>query len=84
MRKEKFEIEGLPVDQVLEGLEAGFSGAEIDRTDGLKLILDEGWVHVRKSNTEPVLRLLAEGRSADAVDGIVGKARRLVSESTPA
>jgi phosphomannomutase len=84
MRKEKIEIEGLPVDQVLEGLENGFPGARIDRTDGLKLILDEGWVHVRKSNTEPVLRLLVEGRTAAAADGIVGRARRLVSESTPA
>ncbi|MGH2570314.1 MAG: phosphoglucosamine mutase, partial [bacterium] len=84
MRKEKIEIQGLPVDQVLEGLETGFPGARIDRTDGLKLILDEGWVHVRKSNTEPVLRLLAESWTAEAVDGIVGRARRLVSESTPA
>jgi phosphomannomutase len=84
MRKEKFEIEGIPVDQVMEGLEKGFSGAEIDRTDGLKLILDEGWVHVRQSNTEPVLRLLAEGRTADAVDDIVRKARQLVSQAMPA
>jgi phosphomannomutase len=84
MRKQKIEIEGLSVDHVLEGLETGFPGARIDRTDGLKLILDEGWVHVRKSNTEPVLRLLAEGRTAEAADGIVERARRLVSESTPA
>jgi len=84
MRKEKFEIEGIPVDQVMEGLEAGFPGARIDRTDGLKLVLDGGWVHVRKSNTEPVLRLLAEGRTAEIADGIVERARRLVSDSAPA
>lgn len=78
MRKEKFEIEGISVDQVMGGLEKGFSGAEIDRTDGLKLILDEGWVHVRKSNTEPVVRLLAEGRTADVVEDIVRRARRLL------
>ena len=68
----------------MEGLENGFSGAGVDRTDGLKLILDDGWVHVRKSNTEPVLRLLAEGRTADTVDEIVGRARRLVREASPA
>lgn len=46
-------------------LETRFAGAKFDRTDGLKVILDAGWLHVRASNTEPLLRLSVESRSPD-------------------
>ena len=36
---------------------------EKDRTDGLKLLLPDGWIHVRASNTEPLLRVAAEAKS---------------------
>jgi phosphomannomutase len=78
MRKEKIEIEGLDVDLVLESLERAFPAATVDRTDGLKLLVDGGWVHVRKSNTEPILRILAEAESAGAVDDLVARARESV------
>ena len=84
MRKEKIQIEGLSVDRVLEGVAAGFAGARADRTDGLKLVLDDGWVHVRKSNTEPILRLLAEARSEEAVDELVKRTREIVERSSAA
>jgi phosphomannomutase len=78
MRKEKIEVEGLPVDRILEELESGFPGARADRTDGLKLLVDGGWVHVRRSNTEPILRLLAEAEDAKAADELVRRTRALV------
>jgi len=84
MRKEKIEVEGVPVDQVLEGLERGFPGARIDRTDGLKLLVGEGWVHVRRSNTEPILRLLAEAPDEKTVDDLVRRARELVGRVSAA
>jgi phosphomannomutase len=78
MRKEKVEIGGLDVDLALKGLERAFPQARVDRTDGLKLLVDGGWVHVRKSNTEPILRLLAEADSPEAVDDLVRRTRELV------
>jgi phosphomannomutase len=39
---------------------------------------------VRKSNTEPILRILAEGRTADSVDEMVRKTRRLVAQAAAA
>lgn len=78
MRKEKVEIGGLDVDLALEGLIRAFPRARLDRTDGLKLLVDGGWVHVRKSNTEPILRLLAEAETAEAVDDLVRRTRELV------
>ena len=46
----------------LERVEAAFAGrGEVDHEDGLTVVLDEGWFNLRPSNTEPLLRLNAEG-----------------------
>ncbi len=37
---------------------------------GVKIDLDEGWVHLRKSNTEPILRIYAEAKSTEAADAL--------------
>ncbi|HOT95931.1 MAG TPA: phosphoglucosamine mutase [bacterium] len=39
------------------------AGERIDRTDGLKFLYDHAWVHIRASNTEPIIRVIAEARS---------------------
>ncbi len=68
----------LPASQVVHELAAlrewaasGVDGAEVDLTEGVRLDWPEAWVHVRSSITEPALRLVAEGLSAEAVDGRV-------------
>ena len=81
MRKEKIEIEGVDVDLVLRELSTAFGGWTVDRTDGLKLVSADGWVHVRKSNTEPILRLLAEARTTESVQDLVRKAREVVARA---
>lgn len=53
---------------LMQELEEDFAGAELDRSDGLKLTLAQGWIHLRASNTEPVLRLAAEARTAEQLD----------------
>ena len=84
MRKEKIEVEGLSVDHILEDLPAAFPEARVDRTDGLKLLVEGGWVHVRRSNTEPILRLLAEAGTTQAVDELVRRTRDLVGRASAA
>ena len=39
--------------------------AKINDTDGVRIDLDEGWVHVRASNTEPIARIIAEAPHQD-------------------
>ncbi|HKW97369.1 MAG TPA: phosphoglucosamine mutase [Bryobacteraceae bacterium] len=51
---------------LMQALEARFPRAEMDRSDGLKLLLPEGWIHVRASNTEPLLRVAVETKTQDA------------------
>ena len=48
---------------LMQALEESFPEATTDRSDGLKLIWTDGWIHVRASNTEPLLRLAAEAKS---------------------
>lgn len=81
MRKEKIELGATDVEAALKRVEGGFADARADRTDGLKLLFDDGWVHVRRSNTEPILRLLAEAGTEEAVEDLVRRTRRLVESA---
>jgi phosphomannomutase len=47
---------------LMRAVEDAFPGGAVDRTDGLKIAVAAGWVHVRASNTEPILRLAVESR----------------------
>jgi phosphomannomutase len=64
----------------MQALEESFPDVATDRSDGLKLIWPGKWIHVRASNTEPLLRLAAEARTDgemnelyDTVTALLGK-----------
>ena len=65
---------------LMQALEENFPETRSDRSDGLKLALPSGWIHVRASNTEPLLRLAAEARSQDQVDDLYARMEHLLSE----
>lgn len=46
-------------------------GARIDTTDGVKVIFEDGWAMLRPSNTQPLIRLFAEARTQERLDGLV-------------
>ena len=52
-------------------LEEHFAGAKADRLDGLRLDWPEGWLLVRPSNTEPIVRAIAEADSGGVCRGLV-------------
>ena len=58
---------------LMQALEESFPGVETDRSDGLKLILPDAWIHVRASNTEPLLRMAAEARSEAEVEALYAR-----------
>ncbi len=64
--KRKFAVAGKDPQRIYAQLEKTFSDAEIDRRDGLRFAWPRRWVHVRPSNTEPVLRVLAEAPTPQA------------------
>ncbi len=61
------------VDAILRHTAAHFDRERIDTTDGVKIDFAEGWVHLRKSNTEPIIRVYAEGKSAEHAGMLAGK-----------
>jgi phosphomannomutase len=64
---------------LMQALESSFPGTRLDRSDGLKLLLDDGWIHARSSNTEPILRVAAEARSAARAEALYRQAMALLT-----
>jgi len=57
--------EGMDVDGILRDIQVEFSNNEIDTTDGVKIYFEKEWVHLRKSNTEPIIRIYSESESEE-------------------
>jgi phosphomannomutase len=62
--KKKISIAGLNPDQVLETMAHRHKDKKINRLDGVKIDTVNTWVHLRKSNTEPIIRVMAEAPTA--------------------
>jgi phosphomannomutase len=66
--KEKISCEDIDPKTLIKTLEDTFSSEQCDLTDGLKIIREYGWVHLRASNTEPIIRCYAEAKSQQQAD----------------
>jgi phosphomannomutase len=58
--KDKYPVDRTRLPEVLKSLEAHWPDARPNRLDGLRLDWEDRWVHVRSSNTEPIVRVIAE------------------------
>jgi phosphomannomutase len=58
------------VDAVLEALKSNYAQQEIDLTDGVKIYFEKEWVHLRKSNTEPIVRIYSEAQTKEKADAL--------------
>jgi len=65
------------MEEVYAGLRRRFPDATADTQDGLRLAWRDRWLHVRPSNTEPIIRLIAEAPSGAAARELVDAGRRL-------
>ena len=61
---------GTDVDAILEKVKSIYSNEEVNDIDGVKIDFADSWVHLRKSNTEHIIRVYSEGLSAEAADKI--------------
>jgi phosphomannomutase len=69
--KKKLDLSaGVDFKLILENVRTQFNGHEIDERDGMRIEHKEGWVQIRKSNTEPVMRIYAEGRTVDEAENL--------------
>jgi phosphomannomutase len=58
------------IDQVFEKLVSKYSDLSPNTEDGVRIDFDEGWVHMRKSNTEPIVRIFSESDTQVKADKI--------------
>jgi len=63
----------LDVDAILKTMAAQYASEEINTIDGVKIDFPENWVHLRKSNTEPIIRIYAEAKSQQEADTLANK-----------
>jgi len=61
-------LPSVDVDSVLEKVAKAFEQYEVNTIDGVKIIFENEWVHLRKSNTEPIIRVYAESKSREAAE----------------
>jgi phosphoglucosamine mutase len=59
-----------------------FGDAEVNRVDGIRLKVPEGWILIRASGTEPLIRLTAEGRDEKTTTSLLERGRELVMEAS--
>lgn len=74
MSKKKIELTPtLDVDLILKKMEEKYSNENITTIDGVKIDFPENWVHLRKSNTEPIIRIYTEAKSQQEADNLADK-----------
>ena len=76
--KNKIELTpAIDVDNVLREMKTRYAAEKVNDIDGVKIDFAESWVHLRKSNTEPIIRIYTEAKSMDEADAL---AQRFISE----
>ena len=82
IRKATVQLATDKLPAALSAIEKHFTDAKADRLDGLRLDWADRWVIIRGSNTEPIVRIIAEARTAAATDELVATISQLVGKLT--
>ncbi|PCJ67131.1 MAG: phosphoglucosamine mutase [Bacteroidetes bacterium] len=70
----------IDVDSILDQLKEKYKKQPINTIDGVKIEFDEEWVHLRKSNTEPIIRIYAEASTMRVADSLANKIKSDIKE----
>ncbi len=74
MSKKKIQLTPeLDVDGLLKTMAEKYANEDISTIDGVKIDFPENWVHLRKSNTEPIIRIYTEAKSQSEADGLTDR-----------
>ncbi|MDD2649937.1 MAG: phosphoglucosamine mutase [Candidatus Cloacimonetes bacterium] len=78
--KEKLDLLPEQLDKVMEHAYTIYPDTDKNTTDGIKYIFDKKWVHIRKSGTEPIIRVYAEAKTQDDADQLCDKTIKKLME----
>ncbi len=74
MSKKKIEIDiNFKYNKMISYFKTKYSAEKINLIDGLKIDFSDSWVQLRKSNTEPIIRIYSEAKTQDLADNIANK-----------
>ncbi|MBK8955417.1 MAG: phosphoglucosamine mutase [Saprospiraceae bacterium] len=80
MQKDKLVLdEKVNFKELIPFLSEKYSGASINLEDGMKIDFEEGWLHIRKSNTEPIIRIYSEAKTANEALAYVENLKQLIN-----
>jgi phosphomannomutase len=66
------------ISQIYDKIEKRFSGETINKIDGLRLDWEKQWIHIRPSNTEPIVRIIAESPTKENTLGLIDLAKKVI------
>ncbi|MFO0840539.1 MAG: phosphoglucosamine mutase [Phycisphaerae bacterium] len=75
MIKQKMECPRERIDAAVAAVSAAFRNERPNNSDGVRIDFAEGWVHLRASNTEPIVRVIAEAGTPAAAEALIGRVR---------
>ena len=70
----------IDVDNILSKMAKKYANEEVDTTDGVKIYIGKEWVHLRKSNTEPIIRVYSESKSMESANAFAEKIIKEIKE----
>ena len=77
--KDKLELTPeLDLELIFENIKKTFSNEKLNEIDGLKIDFAEGWVHMRKSNTEPIVRIYCEAKDDVTAQSLIQKVKAIL------
>ena len=76
--KDKMSIDGLDSDLIFKKIKEKYSNKKISEIDGIKVYDENWWIHIRKSNTEPILRIISESDTLEKSKALIKDIRNLI------
>ena len=70
----------IDVDRILDNVKEKFSGEKITDIDGVKIDFEDGWVHLRKSNTEPIIRVYSEAATPEKANDLANEVMMVITQ----
>ena len=81
MLKEKINLSpSLDVDKILKKIAVKYSNEKVDLVDGVRIDFIDCWVQLRKSNTEPIIRIYSEAASKEKARALIGEVEDLIKK----
>jgi phosphoglucosamine mutase len=82
--KDKLQLDPtMDVDAILKAVEQHYQGERVTTIDGVKIDFEDGWVHLRRSNTEPIIRIYSEARTMEEARQLADGVKNLILKSNP-